>query len=313
MRPRRWLSEDARLLVESTGKADPIDAIRFLAASLIDEAALTGPPFSPRILASFRGISDIRRKPMASAARLVPENNALIIEVNEAHSNGKQNFSIDHDVTHTLLPTYTRIPIDDVLTGRFSTRFEEELLCDIGASALLLDPRWLRPLALAAGPSLRTLFEMADNFGASLQATALKLAELNIWPCAFVFWEEGFRKEERVPDGQIHMLGLESFGAAHPKLRVNCSYCAVSFPFFVAPNKSVSDGSLIVKCLETEGVTAGVESLDLGRGTVDLFCQNVFAPYRVDSIIHRRVISLLMPDGTKSAASPDRIGVQESL
>jgi len=167
MTTRRWYSRDAQLLRLRTGARDPAVAISTLAENLLDEVGFDGPPFRPDILASFRGISDIRRHPMASAARLVPGDRGLIVEVNVDHSPSKQNFSIDHEITHTLLPTYSGQSVEDVVTGQFSLTSEEELLCDIGASTLLLDGRWLCPLARDAGPSLDTLFQLAETFGAS--------------------------------------------------------------------------------------------------------------------------------------------------
>ncbi len=189
MKSRRWISQEARALCMVTGEADPVTAITTLAAGLIDEVGLTHPPFDPRILASFRDVREIRLTNMQGAARLVPDSNALVIEVNRNHSPGKQNFSADHEVVHTLLPTYTQRLVEDVVTGTFPVSSEEELLCDIGAATLLLDPRWLLPLASDAGPSLATLLSLAELFGASLEATARKLAELDVWPCAFVTWE----------------------------------------------------------------------------------------------------------------------------
>ena len=72
-------------------------------------------------------------------------------------------------------------------------------------AALLLDRAILRPLAEDAGPSVTTLVDLSALFKASLQATARQLALLDLWPCAFVFWEEGYRKDERIADNQLPM------------------------------------------------------------------------------------------------------------
>src|SRR5581483_3923032 len=217
---RRWYSPEALALQRATGAADPALAIRQLAAALIDEAGFAQPPVHPAILASCQDVHEVRQRPMVSAARLVRDSGRLVIEVNEDHSAGKQNFSTDHEVSHTLLPTYTGYSVDDAATGLFAATSEEELLCDIGAAALLLDERWLRPLGLEAGPSIQTLLTVAELFGASLEATARRLAELDLWSCAFVVWEEGYRKNERIHDGQGLMPGLESYGRPKPELRV---------------------------------------------------------------------------------------------
>lgn len=305
MKTRRWLSRDAHLLLKVTGENDPTRAITKRAAELIDEAVLDQPPFYPEILASFRGVSEVRRKSMAGAARLVPEKGSLIIEVNQDHSAGKQNFSIDHEVAHTLLPTYAVGIVDDEVTGQFPSNSETELLCDIGASALLLDARWLRPLADSAGASLQTLFQLADLFGASLQATALRLSELNVWPCAFVFWEEGYRKSDRIPQGQGLMPGMEHFGKPGAKLRVSFPYVSSSFGYFVPKNKSVEHTSLVAQCSEAGEPTFGIEAFDLGLQIVELFCENAYVPYKSGPTVNRRVISLLLP--TELHGTPPRL------
>jgi hypothetical protein len=281
----------------ASGEADPVVGIKALAADLIDEAQLDGPPFRPEILASFRNVREVRLKPMQSAARLFPDRatGTLIIEVNEQHSEGKRNFSIDHETIHTVFPTYTGSLIDDLVTGEFSSGSEEELLCDIGAAALLLDDRWLRPIALQSGCCLDTLFYLATRFNASLEATARKLIELQLWPCAFVFWEDGFRKNERIPDGQRPFLELMDHGLPQPQLRVARPYCTRSFDTFIPHNKSIPETSLIATCCDEVERTAGFEAIEFRTGYPERFyCESAFVPYRRNGVVRRRIVSLLV-------------------
>ena len=305
MAARRWIGREAAALKLVTGESNPILAIEKLAANLIDDAGFDKPSFNPETLASFRGVSEVRRVAMASAARLLPEKGSLVIEVNESHSTGKQNFSIDHEVSHTLIPTYGNHCVDDIETGTFPIGSEEEMLCDLGAAALLLDPRWIRPLAHQAGPSIATLLSLAETFGASLEATARQLASLDVWPCAFVVWEDGLRKENRQRQNLQLLPGFEEFGKPQPKLRVRSSYATPSFGHFVPQNKSVSETSLIAICSEQSPFTFGVEFLDLGKGssTIRVYCENLFAPYTRSGTTFRRVISLLLPMGQESSQS----------
>lgn len=270
---------------------------------LLDEVGFVALPFDPVVLASFRGVHEVRRVDMVGAGRLIPDGGELIIEVNCDHSPGKQHFTVDHEVTHTLLPTYARQPVEDAETGAFATDWEEELLCDVGAATLLLDPRRLAPIAKEAGPSIRTLVELAALFNASLEATARQLARLNLWPCAFVVWEEGYRKHDRVPKGQLAMSAFESFGDPKAKLRIHRPYVATSFPHFLPLNKSVSDESKVAACCDHNPLTHGVEEFDLGRQAVRLSCENYFAPYRQGSLLQRRVVSLLLPNSHARSGS----------
>src|SRR5215207_1706792 len=130
MRRRRWTSREAAAVCAATGVPDPPGAMKRLAADLIDRAGFDRPPFDPEVLSSMRHVREVRRVPMRGAARLIPDGTFLRIEVNEGHSLGKQHFSIDHETTHTLLPTYGNERVDDAETGTFRGNNEEEILCD---------------------------------------------------------------------------------------------------------------------------------------------------------------------------------------
>lgn len=306
MKRRGWLGADAKQLMEQTGESDPGRAIAKMTRDLVDEACLDEPPFDPRVLASFRRVQDIRPRLMSSAARLVPEGDKLFIDVNQDHSRGKRNFSIDHEVTHTLLPTYSGNAVDDADTGRFTAGPEAERLCDLGAANLLLDTRWLLPIALQAGPSMNTVFLAATTFDASLQASAFRLAEIGPWSCAFVVWEWRHKKGGRIPDGQPIMPGFEPLGRPKPKLRVACCYRSASFRYWIPLNKSVDGDSLIAECCQSDARTWGEQTFDLGRETARLYCENAFVPYRRGGELRERVISLLLP--SRLVAAPTSTG-----
>lgn len=185
--------------------------------------------------------------------------------------------------------------VDDAVTGTFPNVSEEELLCDIGASALLLDPRWLGPLARDAGPSIQTLLLLAGLFGASLEATARKLVELDLWPCAIVTWEPGQRKSARLPAGQGLLAGLEHLGAGWSKLRVKRPYVSRSFGHFIPENKSADDTSVVALCRVADEPLRSVEQFVFGRLPIRLYCECVYAPYKLGAETRPRVISLLLP------------------
>ncbi len=310
---RRWFGRDAALLCQQMGVDDPVAAVRRLAHELIDDVGFDQPPFTPEILASFRGVREVRRVAMSSAARLVPRAGALAIELNSDHSVGKQNFSVDHEVMHTALPTYTGGFVDDPETGTFSDSSEEELLCDIGAAALLLDERWLGPRALEAGPSLAALQALAAEFGASLEATARRLAELGVWSCAFVFWEEGFRVGDRVAPGQPLLPGMMGIGAPTAKLRVVAAYRSPSFAHTIPWNKSAPPTSLVHQAAQGGKMTHGFEDFDLGHRCIRLYCENLHAPYRRGGEVRSRVISILLPTPTFRPAPPASAGFQMEI
>lgn len=295
MRTRRWQGRDAELLCAEHDTRDPVAAMRLRASSLLEEAMLGAPPFKPELLASVQGIREVRRCSMSSAARLVPDLNGLVIEVNEQHSLGKQNFSIDHEVCHTLLPTFSAdLPITDDVTGRFESAPEGEALCDIGASALLLPRSWLSEMAAAAGPTLETLFMMAKRFGASLEATARSMSELDLWPAAYVFWEPGLRKSQRVSEKQMTFLEANAT-PSEPPLRVTVACPMKSFDYFIPMNKSVASTSIISRAAHDGEVTYGDERVDLGSGqSPTLYTESCAASYKTADGMRTRVISFLL-------------------
>lgn len=294
MPARYWGSREAASIRKATGLSDPITGMQRLADQLLDEGGWDQPPAPPAILASFQGVHEVRLATMQSAGRLVYRDSHLIIEINEEHSLGKRNFTADHEVSHTLLPTYAGQSIDDLETGMFLKGSEEELLCDIGAAALLLPPRWLRPHAVVGGPSISTLLDVASVFESSLEAAARQLTHLDCWPAAFICWEEGFRKDERVAKGQMMMSGFERFGGPRPKWRICRAYSTRSFHHFIPNNKSVEDTSLVAACCEGDPFTWGFEDFNLGNGPLKVYCENYYAPYRKGGTVRRRVISVLV-------------------
>jgi hypothetical protein len=267
-RARRWLGREARLLEIIMGETDAARAMQHRAQELLDEAEATVPPFDLGRVASHRGVRTIRRVPMSSDARLIPEADGLAVEVNRTHTRGKQRFSIAHEVAHTLLPGYSGGTVDDDTTGAYAPANEDEALCDVGGATLLLDPRRLRNYATDADPSLTTLVMLANLFDASLQATAAQIAGLNIWPCAFVFWEEGYRKAEHPLRDAPLLPGLESIGGPQPKLRVRVCYPSANFPHFIAWNKSAPTTSVVVSCQQASGSLCAAEAFDFGQGRV---------------------------------------------
>ena len=263
-------------------------------ADLLDEAEQTEPPVSLELVGSFLHVKHIRRVVMASAARLSPNYDHLVIEVNADHPVGRQRFSIAHDLAHVVSPDYSRGYIDDRVTGQFSEKSELELLCDIGAAALLMDERWLRKATDGIQPSIAELVHLSGLFGVSIEAMAVRISELNLWPCSFVFWEEGLRKSERVHPGQGHLEGFEE-SLPEPKPRVQRAYSSTAFNVFIPKNKSAPKGSTVAECFRTHESNRGYDAFPFGRGMTKAYCENYFAPYRLGGTLTSRVITLMMP------------------
>jgi Zn-dependent peptidase ImmA (M78 family) len=291
---RSWHDSHVLALVQSQGIANPEEAITSLCSALIDEAGSDGPPFTPEILASFRGVTAVKRIPIKEAGRLIPLNNGFEIEVNSSHTPEKQNFSIDHEICHTFFTEFGSRQIKtDLETGTFNIKREEEYLCDVGASALLFDSRWFRPLAIELGAASKSIFELSHQFKGSLEATARALCNLNLWPCAVVFWEESVKPSQKHLIYQNTLPGLEDIKDNLIKLRVRLSWHSPSFRevHYFPKHKSAPDCGLVCACHKTQKATSGYEAVD--APCQQLWMDSVYVPYRKDGSLHPRVMTVV--------------------
>lgn len=292
-----WKSLESLSLIRSTGIQDPIEAMRVVAGNLIDRGELEGPPTDLPLLASLQGVARIESAEMNEAGRLVPIDNGLMIQVNGHDSPRRQNFTTAHELGHTLLPTYSRRPVyrSDVTVGSFVRNDEEEYLCDVGASALLLPDSWLRPRAIALGPSLGSIMQLADEFDCSLEATALAWTQLDLWACAVVFWEKALKPAEL---RLLNQARLSDSGELRPvpKFRVSKSFRTSHFPYYIPRFKSVDDDSTVAQA-GNYGWASGAIDIILDRGVLHLGCDAEAANYKRDGGHVTRVISLLRSPG----------------
>ncbi len=284
MARRRWTSEAARALMAITGTDDPVAAMEVCANDLLDDVGVSGPPVPLHVLASFQGIRSIERVEMESSGRLITSAAGSIVQVNSRESPLRQNFTIAHEIAHTFFPSFlvSPAPILDEHTGHYPPVDEEEYLCDVGASALLLPSRWLQPACAEMEPSLDSLNRLAGRFRASLEATARAVARLDGWAFALVFWEPGWRKADRPVEGQP--------SAVPATWRVTRVVASPSFALYIPRNKSISEDSTVHRALVAGGPVIGVDRLLLSHAAVELRAESLALPVGGDGP-RSRVIS----------------------
>jgi hypothetical protein len=318
IRSKDWHSRAATALSSLTGNHDPIAAIRSCVDVLLEQVEITEPPVNLSVVASFRGVRSIQAAEIAVAGRLIPQGDGYIIEVNRRHSFEKRRFTGAHDICHTFFKEAlaSRTPITDLKTGVFDIRQEEEYLCDVGAGHLLLHPNWLIPMAQSREPGLDNLFSLARDCQASVEATALQVAHLSVWPCSFVFWELGLRKSQRVAQEQLAFDHCESLTRPEKRLRVKRVYGPEGAPF-IPGNKSVPSESAICRALAERTRTTAVELVYTGRQAIRARCDSECAPYHLeDGTLQDRVITcILWDDDLSQPRTPTRTGsyVQAAL
>lgn len=178
-----------RQLLASTGSGDPASAIRERARALVRDATALGwqgPPFSMFELASARGLKVVQ------AADLTDDQDACVVPgrvfLNQRKPAVRQRYSLAHEIAHTLFPDYE---VELHRAGRLWRRdgddSEVERLCQVGAAELLfpLHP-FLDAIARCGGTSLSTVFALATEFDASLEAGARRMVETGNAPIAML-------------------------------------------------------------------------------------------------------------------------------
>lgn len=202
-KPFEWQSATAQSIVAETG-LDPVAGAIRLAADLVKLAGLEKPGHSLDALASFQDakIEEIEMQDagMLTDVREWPDARfSFLIHVNAADSRARKNFSICHEIGHTLMPNYNGNsgPRCDAQTMRWDKGDEEEYLCDVAAAELLMPRREFVPRLRGCGMRIEAIRELAEEFGASLEATAVNVVGANVDDVAVLVWELDWNKNQK--------------------------------------------------------------------------------------------------------------------
>lgn len=301
-----WQSAVARELMKMSSDNDPLTAIVQCARNLLEEAQITAPPVNLDLLGSFQRIHTVEEVEMQEAGRLIPDMRGLRVQVNIRHGRGKQRFTIAHEIGHTLIPAYRRAPhaVQDMVTGLFAGGQEEEYLCDVAASELLLPDHLFRSQATALGYNLDTVAMLARQFLASREATAQRLISMNLWPCAVALWHYAFKPSESAVAHQM-ALGETEWTPPKPKLRVRYASASKRFDHFLYRHLSAPPDGLLMQCYTENRVVCGEECLILSNRPVTLYVMAAPMNFLADDGSKREVLSLLLSTAVPWQARAD--------
>ncbi len=176
-------------LLESTPFAkNPIEAVLFHAEMLLMESGLTEPPFSPTVYAPLRSVKEVLLKDIKVDGRLIPYEKGFIIELRKDRPLERINFTFAHELAHTFF--YESVPSVKYRTEVSAHQDEdEERLCNIAASELLMPTSIFSKIVKDFLPSPLSLQKIAQIFETSLSATIVKLLSLKLWDASFVLWK----------------------------------------------------------------------------------------------------------------------------
>lgn len=214
-----------------------------LCEDLLSEAEAE-PPIPVERIASLRGIVRIEQRDQPWAGILEPEGRNFVVGVRSADGYERQRFTVCHESGHTLFPGF----VEQRQFRCDGARSRLEQHCDVAATELLLPRRFFRADLAAASFELDAVEELATDYQASIEATALRVAGLWPEPALVLAFSERHKPSER---------GKESH--CQPKLRLDYSMGNGEWPF-LRRHKSVSDDSPIGRAYSGE-IVAEISSL----------------------------------------------------
>lgn len=202
-----------------------------IAADVIAELA-EEPPISLEVVASYRGIRDIRLEDdLPVAGSLTPQRGQMVMRLLARDVPARRRFTGFHEVGHTFQPGYTDAPSFrcETISRARARRADGEHLADVASVELMLPRSFFVDEACGLPFGLGSVTTLAERYEASIEATALRYVELRAKPSLLVVLAPGVRRAERGDP------------AAEPRLRVRYISAQGAWPF-VPQNKSAREG-----------------------------------------------------------------------
>jgi O-acetyl-ADP-ribose deacetylase (regulator of RNase III) len=174
-----------KLLKENKSQPqDPIQLVKEKCRQLVLDAfnrGWTGPPFDVIELAKLSGIQ-IAPYELVTDARISPIKDKFKIEYNPFQSPARINFSIAHEIGHTLFSDCA-----DTIRYRESkiekSSWELEFLCNVAAAELLLPYAEFSNEANEVDLNINSIIGLARKYNASVESVFLRFCEVVERPC----------------------------------------------------------------------------------------------------------------------------------
>ena len=135
-----------------------------------------GPQFDPIELASIRGIV-VRPNAAVADARVFWVNGRFEIEYNPHRPRGRVNFSIAHEIAHTVFDDCSEDVRHRSREKWDQRRWQLELLCNVGAAEITM-PVGSFPSAAAVVVTIEELMTLRKNYQVSAEAILIRLVKL---------------------------------------------------------------------------------------------------------------------------------------
>jgi len=211
-----------------------IQRARQLVNKLIEDRGHNKPPFLPEEFVRLQGIKKIVKSDLGDVgAILLRFHDGCVIKVNRNHHPVRQNFSCAHEIGHALfseleLGHYIRSIECRTFNPQARDKAREkakERLCDAAAIELLMPEAVFKKYLTGFGVSINSVEWLANIFKVSIQAAAIRIAEVSEEPCIALFWQpwpknkfKGLRLAWRVGPGR-KSRGKDKYMPLHTYVR----------------------------------------------------------------------------------------------
>ena len=238
----KWTHESVLRLIDENGGENPVEIIKDKARALVLKAfdmGWEGPPFDPIQLAKLFEI-EIAPNEGVNDARILPVKKSFKIEYNPFQRETRVNFSIAHEIAHTLFSD-CNMQIRNRENDRTS-EWELELLCNIAAAELLLPYAEFSNEANSMSLNMDSLLQIAAKYKASLESVFLRFCDVAERPCAIILADFDTEKKQR--------LYVRYSKASRPLAEV----------FFIDQGVLIPKASSAYECLNSGWTSRGLET-----------------------------------------------------
>lgn len=273
-----------------------VEHVERIAADTIKELG-ERPPVDLEVVASYRGIAEIRLEPLPFAGCLGPEDGRIVMRIRRGDSARRRRFTGFHEIGHSFQPGFRehhhfRCSAPSAVPRG---RADPEALADVAAAELLLPAEYFISDARSSPFGIETVIELAGAYDASIQATTYRFARFWPEPMLALVLEPGLRKGERG----------DPF--AEPRLRVRSAHTQGPWPF-IPRNKSAAAGGPLERALAGELIEERATLSDLGiedAGPLQVSARR-FSYVNGDGEVVERVIALYRPRSSRRKRPPRR-------
>jgi hypothetical protein len=263
-------------VVALVGHSDPVSAITARAREFVFQgiqAGWSGPPYDPFALAELLKIQVEPSQDVVDARMLAAGGEKFRIEFNPNRSRARTNFSVAHELAHTLFPDCAQAVRNRSLHSHLGQdEWQLEALCNIGAAEILM-PVGSFKYEEGSPTSIDTVGRLQREFSVSSEAVLLRIAKLTAQRC-FVFAAHRNEKS-RLPNYNIDYATNSRSWETRP------------------PTGFILPGASVVEQCTAIGFTAkGVEKWSPNWKAWNVECLGI-APYPGD--ILPRVVGIVNP------------------